>query len=83
MDAGGNPVAGALVSVVWGTAPTPEIGRRTNEEGAFQVGLGPGRYRLRATAAGAEGEVEVEGGPGQGIVICIRPPEQPAGSSSA
>lgn len=79
LDAEGRPVAGALVSVVWGTAPTGDIGRRTNAEGAFQVGLGPGRYRIRATASGAEGEVAAEGGPGEEIVIRIQPPEAAAG----
>lgn len=72
MDASGQAVSGALVAVVWGTAPTPEIGRRTNEEGAFQVGLEPGRYRIRADAQGASGEVEVEGGQGGEILIQIQ-----------
>ena len=75
MDATGKPVAGALVAVVWGTAPTPDIGRRTNQEGAFQVGLPPGRYRIRAFTADASGEVEVEGGEGDEIVIPIRATE--------
>lgn len=74
VDADGRPVAGALVAVVWGTAPTPDIGRRTDDAGAFQVGLGPGRYRIRATARGASGEVEVEGGQGGEIVIKILGP---------
>lgn len=73
VDAAGRPVAGALVAVVWGTAPTRDIGRRTNEEGAFQVGLGPGRYRIQAVATGGAGEAEVEGGQGGEIVIQIRP----------
>lgn len=67
------------MSVVWGTTPTGDIGRRTNTEGAFQVGLGTGRYCIRATASGAEGEVEAEGGPGEEIVIRLRPPEPVAG----
>lgn len=75
VDADGRPVAGALVAVVWGTAPTRDIGRRTNGEGAFQVGLEPGRYRIQATAQGASGEVEVEGGDGGEIIIQIRSPE--------
>lgn len=73
VDADGQPVAGALVAVVWGTGPTRDIGRRTNDEGAFQVGLEPGRYRLQATAPGAAGEVEIEGGDGGEILIQIRP----------
>lgn len=73
MDAAGRPVAGALVAVVWGTAPTPEIGRLTNEQGVFQVGLAPGRYRIRAVAREATGEAEVEGGQGGEILIRLRP----------
>jgi hypothetical protein len=71
MDAEKRPIAGALVSVVWGTSPTTDIGRRTNDEGAFQVGLPPGRYRLRAVKGEAFGEVELEGGKGDEIVIVI------------
>ena len=71
IDASGEPVAGALVSVVWGTAPTPDIGRRTNSEGLFQIALPPGQYRITAVTTDAEGEVEVEGGPGPEIVIRI------------
>jgi hypothetical protein len=72
VDAQGRPVPGALVSVVWGTAPTPEIGRRTNEDGAFQMGLPPGRFRVRADGpGGAAGQVEVDGGAGDEIVIQV------------
>jgi hypothetical protein len=68
-------VSGALVSVVWGTAPTRDIGRRTNDEGAFQVGLEPGRYRIQAVTDQVSGEVEVEGGPGEDIVIRLESPD--------
>ncbi|MBV5275728.1 MAG: carboxypeptidase regulatory-like domain-containing protein [Lamprocystis purpurea] len=72
LDAAGNGVTGARVSVVWGTAPTPEIGRRTGDDGAFQVGLPPGLFRLQAvTDSGSTGEVEVEGGEGRDILIRI------------
>ncbi len=74
MDATGRGVTGARVSVVWGTAPTPEIGRRTGDDGAFQVGLPPGSFRLQAvTDSGGSGEVEVEGGEGPEILIRIEP----------
>jgi hypothetical protein len=69
-------VSGAFVSVVWGTAPTRDIGRRTNDEGAFQVGLEPGRYRIQATTGEVSREVEVEGGPGGEIVIQLGPTEE-------
>lgn len=71
VDSHGNPVGGALVSVVWGSVPMPEIGRRTDSTGAFQVGLPPGRFRLEAVAATASGQVEVEGGEGEEIVIQV------------
>jgi protocatechuate 3,4-dioxygenase beta subunit len=75
VDADGRPVAGALVSVVWGTAPTPEIGRRTRDDGRFQVGLPPGQFRIQAvTVSGSAGEVEVEGGQGDEILIRIDRP---------
>ena len=72
VDGDAHGVAGALVSVVWGTAPTPEIGRRTGHDGTFQVGLPPGTFRLNAVAeSGFAGQVEVEGGEGGEIVIRI------------
>lgn len=74
IDAEGLAVAGALVSVVWGTAPTPEIARRTNAEGCFLVGLTPGeRFRVRATTAdGRAGEVDVDGSVAAEIIVCVR-----------
>lgn len=74
-------MSGALVSVVWGTVPTRDIGRRTNDEGAFQVGLEPGRYRIQAVTDDISGEVEVEGGPGEDIVIQLKSPDQPVGKN--
>jgi len=72
IDASGHPVAGAFVSVVWGTAPTPEIARRTDDAGAFHVALPDGRFRIRARVSdGRSGEVEVEGGPGGEIEIRV------------
>jgi hypothetical protein len=72
VDAQGNPVPDALVAVVWGTAPTPEIGRRTNEDGLFQLGLPPGQFRVQAIRPdGGAGQVEVDGGDGDEIVIQV------------
>jgi hypothetical protein len=72
IDAGGHPVAGAFVSVTWGTAPTPDIARKTGDDGVFQVGLPPGKFRIRAKASESRsGEVEVEGGEGDEIVITV------------
>jgi hypothetical protein len=72
VDAQGNPVPNALVAVVWGTAPTPEIGRRTDKDGLFQVGLPPGQFRMQAVGPdGGAGQVEIEGGDGDEIVIQV------------
>jgi hypothetical protein len=61
-----------VVAVVSGTAPTPEIGRRTTEEGLFQLALPAGYFRVQAVApSGATGTAEVEGGEGGEIVIRI------------
>jgi hypothetical protein len=73
IDADGRPVAGAFVSITWGTTAMPDIARRTGDDGVFQVGLPPGKYRIRATASESRsGEVEVEGGEGDEIVITVR-----------
>lgn len=71
IDVDGQPVAGALVSVVWGTAPTPETGRRTDAAGCFLVGLTAGeRFRVRATTAdGRAGDVDVDGSAVDEIVV--------------
>ena len=72
VDTQGRPVAKALVAVVSGNAPVPEIGRRTTEEGLFQLALPQGRHRVEAVApTGAKGTAEVEGGEGGEIVITI------------
>ena len=63
VDAVGSPVAGALVTVEWGTAPTPEITLISDADGRFRLGLPRGRFRLRATAPdGASGVTEAQGG---------------------
>ena len=72
VDSNGQPVAGALVAVAWGTGPTPEIAIRTDETGAFRIGLPPGRYRLQAvTESSGSGQTETEGGEGGEIVIKV------------
>lgn len=72
LDRLGRPIANALVAVVSGNAPAPEIGRRTTEEGVFQIALPQGRHRVEAIApTGAIGIAEVEDGAGGEIVITI------------
>jgi hypothetical protein len=52
--------AGALAAVEWGTAPTPEIAIRANENGIFRLALPNGRFRVEARAPdGAIGSIEL------------------------
>jgi hypothetical protein len=73
IDGEGHSVAGALVSVVWGTAPTPETGRWADPEGCFVIGLSIGeRFRVRATTAdGRAGEADVDGSAFDEIVVRV------------
>lgn len=73
IDAEGHAVAGALVTVVWGTAPTPETGRRADADGCFVVGLSVGeRFRVRATTAdGSAGEADVDGSVFDEIIVRV------------
>lgn len=60
LGADGQPAAGALVAVAWGTAPTPEIAIRTGSDGGFAVALPPGRFRIEANSPDGKGEAEIE-----------------------
>lgn len=60
VDDGGQPVIGALLSVEWGTVPTPEIAVQTDENGEFRLALPKGRFRIAAHAPdGRAGTVEL------------------------
>ena len=62
-----------MVSVAWGTAPTPEIAIVADASGEFAVALPRGRFRIRADAGGASGSVDLEvGGGGELSPIEIR-----------
>jgi hypothetical protein len=50
LDPNGLGVAEAIVAVVRGTAPTPEIGIRSNDEGRFRIALPPGKFEIEARA---------------------------------
>jgi hypothetical protein len=55
----GSPVPGALVAVASGTAPTPEIAIRCDDDGRFRIALPSGRFRIEARAPdGAVGTVD-------------------------
>jgi hypothetical protein len=69
LDANGQPVEGAIVAIVSGTAPTPEIGIRTGPQGRFMVALPAGTFQLQARADFGVGGAEVEGGVGDEILI--------------
>lgn len=70
VDETGRPVAGAFVTVEWGTAPAPEITLLTDAEGRARFGLPPGRFRIRAAAPDGEGTSEVDvPGPSTAVII--------------
>ena len=46
IDAAGRPVAGALITIVHGTAAVPEIGIRANGHGTFDVSLPAGTFTI-------------------------------------
>lgn len=59
----GLPAAGALVWVVSGSAPTPEIAVVCDAEGYFRLALPPGRFAIHARAKdGIEGRVALTAG---------------------
>lgn len=63
LDASGNPIAGAFVTIVSGTAPTPEITLLTDGSGRARLGLPPGTFTIQAqTPDGTRATVEAEGG---------------------
>lgn len=62
LDSTGAPVKGALIVIVSGTVPMPEIALVSDENGEFSLRLPPGKFRLRAQGAGGKvGEAEVSG----------------------
>ena len=50
--ADGNPVADAVVMIASGSAPTPDLARRTNEDGTFALALPAGTFELHITPRG-------------------------------
>jgi hypothetical protein len=71
-----TPVAGALVWVEAGSAPTPEIAIRSDGAGRFMIALPAGRFRLAARAPdGAMGSAEHKLGdlPGAELIVVVQP----------
>lgn len=72
IDAAGRPAQGAIVVVVSGTAPTPEVGIRTDADGRFMVALPAGKFHLQASTRTDTGSVDVDGGESSEIVIRLQ-----------
>jgi hypothetical protein len=72
VDASGQPVPDALVTIVESTVPMPEIALMCDAGGRFSLRLPPGRFRFRAHGGGGSGDADVEGPPADDeIVIAI------------
>jgi hypothetical protein len=71
VDAGGEPVPGALVTIVESTVPMPEIALLCDDDGRFAIALPAGRFKLRAHGAGASGDAEVEGAPADDEIVIV------------
>jgi hypothetical protein len=71
VDAAGAPVPEALVSIVAGTVPMPEIALMADAEGRFGLRLPAGRFTLRAHGPGGSGEAEVVRPGDDDVVITV------------
>ncbi|KJC50373.1 hypothetical protein UP09_04855 [Bradyrhizobium sp. LTSP885] len=61
VDAGGRPVAGALIAVVHGTAAVPEIGIRADDQGTFYLSLPAGSFTVEGHSPdGARGRIDID-----------------------
>ncbi|HVF14591.1 MAG TPA: hypothetical protein VM942_08325 [Acidimicrobiales bacterium] len=59
VDEGGEPAGDALVVIVAGSVPMPEIALLCGRDGHFSLRLPPGVFTLRATAQAGTGQVDV------------------------
>ncbi len=71
VDARGAPVPDALVTVVAGTVPFPEIALLVDAEGRFTLRLPDGRFTLRAHSGAGSGDAEVERPGDAEVVIAV------------
>ena len=73
VDARGEPVPDALVTIPAGTVPMPEIALQADAAGRFALRLPPGRFTLRAHGPGGTGDVEIEQTPdataGEAVIV--------------
>ena len=72
----GSPIAGASILIESGTAPTPDIGILSGDDGAFVLALPPGKFQLLARLLdGRSGRATVDTTRDERVVIVItRPP---------
>jgi hypothetical protein len=71
VDARGAPAADALVTVVAGSVPVPEIALLVDADGRFALRLPDGRFTLRAHGAAGSGEAEIERPRDGSVVIAL------------
>ena len=73
VDAAGAPAPDALVTIVAGTVPLPEIALTVDADGRFALALPDGRFTLRAHSAAGAGEAEVVRPRDATVEIAVRP----------
>lgn len=71
VDARGAPVPDALITIVAGTVPMPEMALMADAEGRFTLRLPDGRFTLRAHGGAGTGEAEVERPGDDSVVIAL------------
>lgn len=71
VDANGNPVAGAAITVIESPVPMPEIAWVTDAAGRFRIALTPGRHVLSANAREGAGEAVIHEPHEAEIVISV------------
>lgn len=74
VDVKGAPVNGAIVVVESGTAPYPEIARKTGPTGTLKFSLPDGQFELSARAAdgrSAHGSITVKDGASPRLVLRV------------
>jgi hypothetical protein len=71
VDGRGEPVPDALVTIVDGTVPMPEMSLLVDEHGRFRLRLPVGRFTLRAHSGSGVGEARLEWPADSQVVIAV------------
>jgi hypothetical protein len=71
VDPHGAPVPEAVVAIVAGSVPMPEIALLCDGDGRFSLRLPEGAFTLRAHSPGGTGEAEVRSPPPSGEVRIV------------